>query len=148
MAPTTTTTTVAPTTTTTTLPATADSVSVAFSGALSYANTGSGTGDLQVVRNSSGIKSVNGLLDLPGTSGGTARVAVAINRAWILPLWFGQISVTDAGAGVATSTPVFGPIYLSSTATSATTTSNWFKLGAFPNLLRPYSLTWTVTDAG
>ena len=144
----TTTTTVAPTTTTTTLPATADSVSVAFSGAINYTNSGNGTGDLQVLRDSSGIKSVTGLLDLPGNSGGTARVAVSINRAWILPLWFGQISVTDAGSGVATSTPVFGTISRGSTATSATTTSNWFKLGAFPNLLRPYSLNWTVTDAG
>jgi hypothetical protein len=121
---------------------------VAFSGAISYTNSGDGTGDLQVLRDSSGIKSVTGLLDLPGKSGGTARVAVSINRAWILPLWFGQISVTDAGSGVATSTPVFGTISRGSTATSATTTSNWFKLGAFPNLLRPYSLTWTVTDAG
>jgi len=101
-----------------------------------------------VVRDSSGIKSVSGLLDLPGSSGGNARVAVGINRAWILPLWIGQISVTDLGAGVAVTTPVFGTISRGSTSTTATATSNWFKLGAFPNLLRPYSLNWTVIDAG
>ena len=144
---TTTTTTVAPTTTTTTVPAAADSASVAFRGALNYTDSGSGTGDLEVVRDASGIKSVTGLLDIPGTAGGTARVAVSINRAWILPLWFGQISVTDPGAGVAQTTPVFGVISRGSTATSATATANWFKLGTFPNLIRPYSLTWTITDA-
>jgi len=120
---------------------------VAFRGALNYTDSGSGTGDLEVVRDASGIKSVTGLLDIPGTAGGTARVAVSINRAWILPLWFGQISVTDSGAGVAQTTPVFGVISRGSTATSATATANWFKLGTFPNLIRPYSLTWTITDA-
>ena len=120
---------------------------MAFSGAINYTDSGSGAGDLDVVRDSSGIKSVTGLLDIPGTAGGTARVAVSINRAWILPLWFGQISVIDAGAGVAQTTPVFGTISRGATATSATATANWFKLGAFPNLLRPYSLTWTIIDA-
>ena len=123
-------------------------MSVQFAGALNYTNSGTGNGDLVVSRDVAGIKSVTGFLDVPGASGGTARVSVDVQRAWILPLWIGQVAVRDAGAGVSATTPVIGGLTRSTIDTSATTTSNWFVFGSFPNLLRPYSLKWTVVDAG
>jgi len=121
---------------------------VQFSGALTYANSGTGNGDLVVSRDLSGIRSITGFLDVPGASGGTARVSVNVQRAWILPFWTGQVVVRDAGAGLSATTPVIGGLTRSTIDTSATTTSSWFVSGAFPNLLRPYSLKWTVVDAG
>jgi hypothetical protein len=125
-----------------------DQVSVRISGALNYAVQGSGAGDLVVRRDSFGISSVSGFLDVPGANGGTARVSVSATRAWILPLWTGQVTVRDQGAGVNVTTPIFGSISRAGTPTSAQGTSSWFTLGAFPNLLRPYSVSWSVTDAG
>ena len=119
-----------------------------FAGALAYSNAGNGTGDLDVARDLIGIRSVTGFLDVPGLSGGTARVSVDVQRAWILPLWTGQVVVRDRGAGVSVTTPVIGSITRATIDTSATTTSSWFTFGTFPNLFRPYSLKWTVTDAG
>jgi hypothetical protein len=144
-----TTTTTAPTTTTTTIPQPSDdSVAVRLSGAVAYENGGTGNGDIAVRRDANGIVSATGFLDVDGTQGGAARVSVGIQRAWILPLWSGQISVRDQGAGVNVSTPVFGQISRGDTLTSARGTANWFLLGTFPNLLRPYSLSWSVVDAG
>jgi hypothetical protein len=136
------------TSTTTTIPAPSDDqVSIRLSGALNYSLDGSGAGDLVVRRDSFGISSVSGFLDVPGANGGTARATVSITRAWILPIWTGSVTVRDQGAGVNVTTPVFGSIARATTPTSARGTASWFALGAFPNLLRPYTLTWSVTDA-
>jgi hypothetical protein len=121
---------------------------VSITGAVAYANQGSGAGDITVRRDATGIASVTGFLDVAGAQGGTARVTTNIQRAWILPLWTGQVSVRDQGAGVNISAPVFGQISRGDTLTSARSTSNWFIPGTFPNLFRPYSLSWSVTDAG
>ena len=119
-----------------------------FSGALTYANSGTGTGDLKVTRDGLGITRVKGSLNVPGTTGGTAKVTVDVQRAWILPFWTGSVAVSDPGAGVKVTTPVIGGLSAGTTADSATTTSSWFVLGNFPNLIRPYTLTWSVIDAG
>jgi hypothetical protein len=146
---TTSTTTTQPTTTTsTTLPASDDSVSVKLTGAVGYENAGTGTGNMTVTNDSFGIRSVSGSMEIPGTDGGVARVDANIQRAWILPLWTGQITVRDAGADVSVAAPVFGQIAKGTTATSAKGTLGWFQLGQFPNLIRPYTLSWSVTDAG
>ena len=130
---------------------------MSITGAVNYANEGSGAsaaingdvnGDVTVRRDANGIASVTGFLEVAGTQGGTARVTTNIQRAWILPLWIGQVSVRDQGAGVNISAPVFGQISRGDTLTSARGTSNWFLPGTFPNLFRPYSLSWSVTDAG
>jgi hypothetical protein len=121
---------------------------VRLSGALAYENGGTGNGDIAVRRDANGIVSATGFLDVDGTQGGAARVSVGIQRAWILPLWTGQVTVRDQSAGVNVSTPVFGQISGGTTLTSARGTANWFLLGTFPNLLRPYSLSWSVVDAG
>jgi hypothetical protein len=113
-----------------------------------YENAGTGTGNMTVTNDSFGIRSVSGSMEIPGTDGGVARVDANIQRAWILPLWTGQITVRDAGADVSVAAPVFGQIAKGTTATSAKGTLGWFQLGQFPNLIRPYTLSWSVTDAG
>jgi PKD repeat protein len=147
---TTTTSTTTPTTTTTstTLPQPSDdTVSVKFTGAISYENSGTGTGDLAVDRDNFGLTGVKGSLNVPGTTGGTAKVTVDVNRAWILPFWAGTVTVSDPGAGVSVTTPVLGSLSRGATVDSATTTSSWFVLGTFPNLIKPYTLKWSVDDA-
>jgi hypothetical protein len=119
-----------------------------LAGAVNYTNQGTGNGGLTVRRDVNGIVSVTGFLDVAGTQGGTSRVSVNIQRAWILPLWSGQVSVRDQGAGVNVAAPVFGQISRGDTLTSAQGTANWFLPGTFPNLFRPYSLSWSVIDAG
>ena len=114
---------------------------------MSYDNAGGGTGDIAVRRDANGIVSVQGSLDIAGTAGGTATVTANVQRAWILPLWVGQVSVRDQGATVNVTAPVFGRISRGAAATTAEGTANWFVLGTFPNLFRPYTLNWSVTDA-
>ena len=149
-APTTTsTTTTAPTTTSTTIPQPSnDAINVVVSGSHAYTNGGSGNGNLSVRRDAFGIASVSGFLDIPGTSGGTARVSVNAQRAWILPLWSGQITIVDQSAGLNLTTPIFGSINRAGSDAAVSSTASWFRVGAFPNLIRPYTVNWTVTDAG
>ena len=149
-APTTTsTTTTAPTTTSTTIPQPSnDAINVVVSGSHAYTNGGSGNGNLTVRRDAFGIASVSGFLDIPGTSGGTARVSVNAQRAWILPLWSGQITIVDQSAGLNLTTPIFGSINRAGSDAAVSSTASWFRVGAFPNLIRPYTVNWTVTDAG
>jgi hypothetical protein len=154
-APTTTTTTTAPTTTTTTSTTSttvpqpsSDSVAVRVNGALTYSNQGSGTGGFTIARDTFGIRAVLGSLTIPGANGGSARVTVTAQRAWILPLWTGEVSTVDAGAAVALTAPIFGSVTNDTAPNSAKGTSNWFVLGNFPNLIRPYTISWSVIDAG
>jgi hypothetical protein len=127
-------------------------VQVRLSGAVDYENGGSGNGDIAVRRDASGIAAATGFLELDSPLAAAqstpARVGVNIQRAWILPLWTGQVTVRDQAAGVNLSTPVFGQIQRGDTLTSARGTSSWFVVGSFPNLLRPYTLSWSVVDAG
>ena len=71
---------------------------------------------------------------------------MAVDRARVAEVV--GLPVRDQGAGVSVSAPVFGQIARGTTLTSATGTSNWFIPGTFPNLFRPFSLNWSVTDAG
>ena len=121
---------------------------VVVTGSHAYTNSGSGAGNVSVRRDAFGIASVTGYLDIPGTSGGTARVAVNAQRAWILPLWTGELTIVDRGAGINLSTPILGSINRAGSDASVTSTASWFTLGTFPNLIRPYTVNWTVTDAG
>lgn len=118
------------------------------SGAVNYSNQGTGSGNITVSRDILGINAVNGQLQIPGTSGGNATASISVQRAWILPIWTGEVRVADPSAGVSVAAPVFGSISADSTPNSAKGTSNWFLLGSFPNLIRPFSLSWSVTDAG
>ena len=143
-----TTTTTTPTTTTTTVPPGDDAASVRVTGAFNYTNQGSGPGSIVVRRDANGVVSANGSIDVPGAKGGTATISVNVARAWILPLWTGQVSVRDAGAGIALSAPSFSPVSRGDTPDSARGTVSWFSIGQFPNLFRPYTLNWSVNDGG
>jgi PKD repeat protein len=150
---TTTTTTTLPTTTTTTttLPpgVISDRASVQVTGSVNYANAAPPTaGNVTVGRDQFGITSVGGSLTLPGTNGGSATVAVSAQRFWVLQFWTGQASVFDPNAGVSLAAPIFGSISPAPGTNAVTGQTSWFTFGDFPNLIRPYSLRWTVDDAG
>jgi hypothetical protein len=121
---------------------------VSISGLGNYQNSGNGAGDVTVTRDAFGIRQVQALMDLAGQNGGTARLTVNAQRAWILPLWTGQVSLRDQGAGMDVSAPIFGQISPGAAPSSAQGSATWFKLGQFPNLLRPFTVNWSVAEAG
>ena len=153
-----TTTTTVPTTTTTVLPGSRDAVSVRVSGSVNYNRTAeSSSGNIAIQRDQLGILSVGGSVEYPGASGGTGRFTVSAQRFWIFQFWTGEVRLFDPGSGVSLQAPVFGS--LSAPASSPELgqcapggpscvrgTSDWFTPGSFPNLLRPFSLTWVVAD--
>ena len=142
-------TTAAPTTAapTTTPPGSPDRASVTVSGRTAYTNSGTATsGGVTVVRDEFGIVSARGRITLPSTGTGSATVAVDAQRLWILPLWTGQVSVSDPGASVSVTAPIFGQIHPSAGVKAAQGSSSWFTLGQFPDLFQPFAITWSVDD--
>lgn len=132
-------------------PVSDDSIAVRLTGSFNYNNAGSGTGNVYVNHDDFGLASVGGSLEIPSAAGNgqKARVTVSVQRVWILPLWVGELSISDNAARTNLSTPIIGSVQ-SSGATPATagSTMSWFTFGEFPDLFRPYTLTWSVTDAG
>ncbi len=126
----------------------ADRASVQISGSVSYTNSGdnaSGTG-VRVVRDQIGLVSAAGTVNLPGTSGGTSRFTVGVQRFWVFQLWTGQVSVYDPNASVSLSAPVFGTVSPAPGTNAVGGTSSWFYFGQFPNLVKPFTLRWSVDD--
>jgi len=126
----------------------ADRASVQISGSVSYTNSGdnaSGTG-VRVVRDQIGLVSAAGTVNLPGTSGGTSRFTVGVQRFWVFQLWTGQVSVYDPNASVSLSAPVFGTVSPTAGTNAVGGTSSWFYFGQFPNLVKPFTLRWSVDD--
>jgi len=156
---TTTTTTTVPTTTTTVLPGSRDAVSVRVSGSVNYNRTAeSSSGNIAIQRDQLGILNVGGSVEYPGASGGTGRFTVSAQRFWIFQFWTGEVRVFDPGSGVSLQAPVFGSLSAPAStpelggcapgigSACVRGTSDWFTPGSFPNLLRPFSLTWAVAD--
>ena len=101
---------------------------------------------MQVLRDTVGVVSANGTLDLPGKNGGTAKLTVGVQRFWIFQLWTGQVSIFDPGASVSLAAPVFGNLSSPPGVNTAGSTSSWFTFGPFPNLIQPFTLQWGVDD--
>ena len=117
------------------------------SGRTAYANSGTATsGGVTVVRDEFGIVSARGRITLPSTGSGSATVAVDAQRVWILPLWTGQVSVSDPGASVSVTAPIFGQVHPSAGVKAAQGSSSWVTLGQFPDLFQPFAITWSVDD--
>jgi hypothetical protein len=91
-----------------------------------------------------GISSINGFGTFPGKNGGTASVAVSVNRF----LWwsFGNINVNDPGAGInSVQAPlIFAPVPAGSK-TAAKVSAGWF---TFDNGFKSYTIDLTVGDNG
>jgi len=121
-------------------------VSVQVTGSVQYSNQGTGNGDIRVSRDAFGLRYAGGRLQIPGANGGNADVIVSIERVWILPLWSGQVRVVDEPAGVVRSFPMLGQV--SGSGQTVSGAMDWFLPGQFPNLFRPYTMRWSVTDAG
>ena len=129
-------------------PGNTDRGSVDVTGSVTYRNSGASTGGgVSVVRDSLGLVSAGGTLDLPGKNGGTARLTVGVQRFWVFQFWTGQVSIDDPGASVSVSAPVFGSVPSVPGVNAVGSTLSWFYFGQFPNLIRPYTLTWSVDDA-
>jgi hypothetical protein len=120
--------------------------SVNVTGPVSYNRTAESTsGDVRIVRDALGVVSARGTLDYPGANGGTARLTVNVQRFWIFQLWTGDVRAVDTGAGLSVQAPVLGPVTAPAVG-AAQGRSNWFTVGSFPNLIRPFSITWRVDD--
>jgi hypothetical protein len=144
---TTSTTTTQPTTSTTVPSGSRDRASIVVTGSSAYSNVAESTsGDVKVLRDAIGIVSAKGTLQVPGKSGGTATVGVNVSRFWILQLWTGQVSVSDPGASASFAAPVFGSVSNAPGTNAVGGTSSWFNLGSFPNLVKPFTLQWSVDD--
>lgn len=84
----------------------ASPVSLAFHGALTYANSGEiSSGSLTVDPSSGTITSVNGTITIPGLHGGTARITVHIFR--VFGIYLGEVTVQDPSAQLRTTSLVF-----------------------------------------
>lgn len=121
-------------------------LSLAFTGAATYTNAGPIlTGSINVVKAADGtVRTIGGVATIPGKSGGTATVAFNVASFWILPIYLGTISVTDAGAGFSQSTIVFfSP--LTSTTSGVKGTHKWLRVPG-PFQFVPYTFTWELAD--
>jgi len=123
-----------------------DQLTVGLTGSVNYSRSAtSSAGNVTVLRDANGIVSARGTLDYAGANGGTAKLTVNVQRFWTFPLWVGDVRVWDAPAGVSVQAPVFGSVQAPA-ATSAQGQTSWFTVGTFPNLIRPFNLTWRVDD--
>ncbi len=129
-------------------PAGTDSVAVEFSGTVKYVNSGTGAGGFNVTRDVFGVRTVKGSMALPGTTGGLAKVTVVLERAWVLPVWSGEVRVNDPGARLSRTTPFVGQVAEDAATGRVSGRQSWFVALPFPQLLRPYTLEWSVLDAG
>jgi hypothetical protein len=120
---------------------------VQLSGSYNYNRSGdSSSGNVAVVRDQYGVVSVNGTLSYPGANGGTGQLTVASKRFWVFPLWSGQVQASDPGAGVSVTAPIFGQLSPTAGTNAIRSQSSWFSLGSFPNLVRPFTINWSIDD--
>jgi hypothetical protein len=115
----------------------ARTVSLVFSGSVSYVNRGvTISGALNVKPPTGAVVSVTGTLALPGTMGGTATVAVAIAR--VVGVGVGIVTVSDPGAQLET-----GAVVLSG---SLARTASGQITGTASGIsgVRPYTLQFTL----
>ncbi|MCC7078655.1 MAG: PKD domain-containing protein [Acidimicrobiia bacterium] len=124
----------------------ADTLSVVVSGGYSYAYSGAiASGNLAVAHNGDGtVRSVSGSATFPGERSGNATFAVSAQQLWILPIYLGNVTVTDLSAGIRLSTPILLGQIRSVGLAGATGTNSWFDLSRWP--WKSYTLTWTVND--
>jgi hypothetical protein len=126
-------------------PPTGDSISINVVGGVTYSNAAALTGgNLAIIRDGSGIKTVAGSGTIPSTVSGNASVVFSVNRFWTLNIYLGTVRVIDAAAGVNLTHLVFfssvNPVGL----TGATNTQGWVDFSHFP--WKGYTMTWTVQD--
>lgn len=110
---------------------------------ITYSADASVTGNLEVVKDSSGVRQVHGFGTYTGAGASTASVALAVNRFWILPIHVGSVRVVDPGASLSLNHLVFFS-NVAAAATGSTSTQSWFDLSRWP--WRSYSMTWQVDD--
>jgi hypothetical protein len=115
----------------------ARTVSLVFSGSLSYVNHGvTISGALSVKPPSGAVVSVTGTLALPGTMGGTATVAVAIAR--VVGVGVGIVTVSDPGAQLETGAVVLSSSLARTAAGQITGTASGI------SGVRPYTLQFVL----
>ena len=115
----------------------ARSVSLVFSGSLSYVNHGvTISGALSVKPPTGAVVSVTGTLALPGAMGGTATVAVAIAR--VAGVGVGIVTVSDPGAQLETGAVVLSSSLARTAAGQITGTASGI------SGVRPYTLQFVL----
>jgi hypothetical protein len=125
-----------------------DRVSVRLTGSRTYAGDGLVTGDVAVTRSFGQVAGVSGRGTVATTPGGPlATVTFDVRRVLLFDLWFGSVTVTNPSTGLSVTTPINSNPTVAPDGT-VSGRNDWFVFGAFPNLLRPYTLNWSVQDLG
>lgn len=120
---------------------------MALSGGVNYQASGSLiSGDFTVGKRGGKTAYVRGAGSIVGPTEGSARVAIRLDRASFLGLWFGQVSVTDRASGVNTVAAYIGVPSVNGTTVSGTAFSLHTSSG--PPFVTPVRVAWSVTDAG
>ncbi|MCE7884237.1 MAG: PKD domain-containing protein, partial [Actinobacteria bacterium ATB1] len=124
----------------------ADVVTLNLTGGVQYANSGALTSGNVTVGPTSmfgAVSSVTGVGQLPGLNSGTATVSFNVKSFIGLPVYLGNVVVSDPSAGVSVNTFVlFGSIQKSGNTVSSS--SSWFLTSSWPWV--GYNLSWSVQD--
>jgi hypothetical protein len=128
-------------TVTVTAPAPKDHVALSFSGAITAHYDADLTGQITIRRTRGQVTSATASGTLPGAAGGTATIRLEVHRLWITPLFIGVLRITDPSTHLSQTTLIFGNVTASGS--QLTGTNRWFTAKH-----APYTLKWTITDAG
>lgn len=122
-----------------------DSVSVSITGGLAYTNSAPlASGNVEISPATGLPSTVSGSGTIPSTVSGNASVAFSLRRFFIFNIYVGTIYVTDAAAGLSTTTMVLFRSVTRGPDNSVSGSAPWFKFanGRFLN----YWLNWSVAD--
>jgi hypothetical protein len=122
-------------------PAPPDHVTLRFRGAIRATYDSDLVGDVTIRRTKGQVTSAEAVGTVPGGSGGDATVRISVRRLWGTSIFTGSATVRDPSTRLYQSTPVVGPVSVSGSTVSGR--SSWFT-----SRLAPYSLRWSMTDAG
>lgn len=122
-------------------------MAVSFSGGTDYEASGSlVSGDFTVGKRGGRTAYVRGAGSIVGPDGGSARVAMRLDRVAFFDLWVGQITITDRASGVRTQAAYIGVPTVSGNTVSGRAIS--FETMSGPPFLSQVNVVWSVTDAG
>jgi hypothetical protein len=118
-----------------------DHVTLAFSGGLTAHYDADLNGQVTLTRTNGLITSASAIGTVPGAAGGTATVRINVQRFRRSSLFVGSITVIDPSTHLTQTTVILGN--LTATGSTVTGSNTWFT-----KKLVPYTVTWTITDAG
>jgi hypothetical protein len=118
-----------------------DHVTLDFSGAIKAGYDAGLDGDVTIRRSKGQVTRADAVGTVPGAAGGDATVRISVRRLWGTSIFTGSVTVRDPSTRLHQRTPVLGPVSVDGSTVSGR--SSWFT-----SRLAPYSVRWSMTDAG